>query len=252
LSEQILTALLLAGAGLVAGVINAIAGGGSLLTLPLLIFVGLPPTVANATNRIGVLVGGVGATVTFQRRGLIPWHWVRFGALPAFAGVATGTWAAMTIGDVAFEKVLAFVLVATAGLMIWRPVQPGAEGTDALPEGAKRWWVRLGFFGLGWYGGFIQAGVGFLFLALLAGCGLDLVRANAIKNTLVLAFTTLALAIFASAGLLDWTAGLIVAAGQYFGSWLGVHLQILKGQAWVRNVLTVMVVLFALRLLFGR
>ncbi len=249
--EQILTPVLLALAGLAAGVINAIAGGGSLLTLPLLIFVGLPPTVANATNRIGVLVGGIGATVEFQRRRLIPWSWVRFGALPSFLGVAAGTWAAMAIGDVAFERVLAFVLVATAGWMIWKPVDPPAEGTDALPEGAKRWWARLAFFGLGWYGGFIQAGVGFLFLALLAGSGVDLVRANAIKNTLVLAFTALAVAIFAYAGLMDWTAGFIVAIGQYVGSAFGVHLQILKGQAWVRNVLTVTIVIFALRLLFG-
>ena len=76
-------------------------------------------------------------------------------------------------------------------------------------------------------------------------------RANAIKNTLVLAFTIVAVAIFAFAGMIDWTAGLVVAVGQYFGSALGVHLQILKGQAWVRNVLTLMIVLFAIRLVVG-
>jgi uncharacterized membrane protein YfcA len=250
-SFDLLTIALLAAAGFVAGIINAVAGGGSLLTLPLLIFIGLPPTVANATNRIGVLVGGVGATVTFHRKGLIPGAWVRFGFPPAVVGVALGTWSAMTIGDVAFERVLAFILVATAGWMVWKPIEPSLEGTLALPSGRRRWWVRLAFFGIGWYAGFIQAGVGFLFLALLAGCGLDLVRANAIKNSLVLAFTVLAVVIFSFAGLLRWPAGLIVAVGQYFGSALGVHLQVLKGQAWVRNVLTVMIVLFALRLLFG-
>lgn len=251
LSLDLLTVFLLLLAGFVAGGINAIAGGGSLLTLPLLIFIGLPPTVANATNRIGVLLGGVGATVTFHRRQLIPWAWVRFGLPPALAGVALGTWSAMQIGDVAFERVLALVLVATAGWMIWHPLEPSLEGSADLPEGSRRWLVRLAFLGLGWYGGFIQAGIGFLFLALLATCRLDLVRANAIKNTLVLAFTVLAVVIFAFAGMIDWTAGLVVAAGQYFGSALGVHLQILKGQAWVRNVLTVMIVLFAIRLVLG-
>lgn len=246
-----LNVLMLLLAGFVAGGINAIAGGGSLLTLPLLIFIGLPPTVANATNRIGVLLGGVGATVTFHRRRLIPYEWVHFGLPPALAGVALGTWSAMQIGDVAFERMLALVLVATAGWMIWHPIEPSLEGSAELPRGGRRWLVRLALLGLGWYGGFIQAGIGFLFLALFAACRLDLVRANAIKNTLVLAFTIVAVVMFAFAGMIDWTAGLVVAAGQYVGSTLGVHLQILKGQAWVRNVLTVTIVLFAIRLVMG-
>jgi uncharacterized protein len=249
--EDLLTPLLLVAAGLIAGTINSIAGGGSLLTLPLLIFLGLPPTMANATNRIGVFIGGVGATGSFHKRGLIPTEWVKFALPPALVGVALGTWGAMTIGDVAFERVLAGVLVIAAAWMIWHPVHL-PTGTDILaPDPEKRWILRGAFFLLGCYSGFIQAGVGFMFLALLSANGLDLVRGNAVKVPLILVFTALAIPIFAYAGLLDWTAGLALAAGQFFGAKLGVHLQVLKGQAWVRKMLTVAIVAFAIKLVLG-
>ena len=99
--------------------------------------------------------------------------------------------------------------------------------------------------------GFIQAGVGFLFLALLSSQGLDLARGNAVKVPLVLSFMALSVAMFAVSGMLDWGAGLALAGGQFFGAKLGVHLQVLKGQAWVRNVLTVTIVVFAVRLMVG-
>lgn len=247
--ENIWTPLLLAFTGLVAGTVNSIAGGGSLLTLPLLIFVGLPATVANATNRIAIFIGGIGATMSFQERDLIPWAWVRFGMPPALVGVVLGTWGATEIGDVAFERVLAFVLVIGAGWLLWRPAAVTGVDDVEVPEGGRRHLLRLAFFGLGLYSGFIQAGVGFMFLALLSSNGLDLIRSNAVKAPLILAFTALAVVLFAFGGLLDWTAGLSLAAGQFFGARLGVRLQVLKGQAWVRNVLTVAIVIFAIRLL---
>ncbi len=247
-SFDFLTSVMLVGAGFVAGTINSIAGGGSLLTLPLLIFMGLPATVANGTNRIAIFVGGIGATTSFHRRGLIPAAWVKFGLPPALLGVALGTWAATEVGDVAFERVLAAILVLAAAWMIWRPVTPPEESGTLAPDPAKRWPLSGAFFLLGCYSGFIQAGVGFLFLALLSANGLDLVRGNAVKVPLNLAFASLAIPLFALGGNLDWSAGLSLAAGQFFGAKLGVHLQVLKGQAWVRNVLTVAIVIFAVRL----
>ncbi len=246
---DLLTPFLLAAAGFVAGTINSIAGGGSLLTLPLLIFLGLPPTTANATNRIAVFVGGIGATSSFHRRGLIPLEWLKLALPPALAGVVLGTWGAMTVGDVAFERALAGVLVFAAIWMIWHPVKPVIGADVPVPDAGRRWMLRGAFFALGCYSGFIQAGIGFLFLALLSANGLDLVRGNAVKMPLILAFTALAIPIFAFAGLLDWKAGLMLATGQFFGAKLGVHLQVLKGNSWVRNVLTVAVVAFALGLL---
>lgn len=242
------TVLMLIGAGFVAGTINSIAGGGSLLTLPLLIFIGLPATIANGTNRIAIFVGGIGAATSFHRRKLIPFAWVKFGLAPALIGVALGAWVATEVGDAAFERVLAVILVLAACWMIWHPVTPPEHAEILEPDASKGWILRGAFFLLGFYSGFIQAGVGFLFLALLSANGLDLVRGNAVKVPLILAFTGLAIPIFALGGNLNWAAGLSLAGGQFFGAKLGVHLQVLKGQAWIRNVLTVAIVLFALRL----
>jgi len=110
----------------------------------------------------------------------------------------------------------------------------------------------LAFVGVGFYGGFIQAGVGFLILATTTLGGLDLVRGNAVKIPLVLAFTVLALGMFALSGKVDWTLGLVLAVGNFLGGQLGVHLTVLKGHRWVRGVVTTAVVVFALRLLWVR
>tara|TARA_Y100000996_G_scaffold345447_1_gene283379 strand:+ start:72 stop:545 length:474 start_codon:yes stop_codon:yes gene_type:complete len=155
----------------------------------------------------------------------------------------------MAIGDAAFEQVLAVILVLAAAWMIWQPVRPPEETESLTPDPERRWLLLGAFFFLGCYSGFIQAGAGFLYLALLSANGLDLVRANAVKVPLHIAFTLIAIPLFALGGDLDWSAGLSLATGQFFGAKLGVHLQVLKGQAWVRNVLTFAIVVFALRLI---
>ena len=230
---------------------NVISGGGSMITLPVLIMLGLPPGVANGTNRVAILAQNVGATWSFQRLGLVSGPWLRLGVPPALVGAALGTWAALHIGDVAFERILAFVLVLAAGWMVWRPMPSVTEVNTPPPEGRRGWLLRVLFCGLGFYGGFIQAGMGFIVLAVTTGFGLDLIRSNAVKVTLVLAFTPLALAIFAYNGRVDWITGFVLAGGTFIGALLGVKLQVLKGQKWVRGVLTVTVVAFAIRLLLA-
>ena len=245
-----LTIVLLLGAGFFAGILNTIAGGGSLVTLPILILVGLPATVANATNRIALFVGGIGATHSFAKRKLIPGAWFKLALPPALVGVVLGTWAATKVGDVAFERVIAVVLLCAAGLILWQPMPKDVEGeVPGPPPGAKRWMLIAAFFVLGCYSGFIQAGVGFLFTAVFASQGVDLIRANGIKAPLILIFTGLSMTLFAFTGLLSWVAGLSLAGGQYFGSRYGVRLQILKGQRWVRTVLILAIVAFSIRLL---
>jgi uncharacterized membrane protein YfcA len=253
LPEDLTTALLLLGAGAAAGLLNSIAGGGSLLTLPMLIFVGLPATVANATNRIALFIGGIGATHSFAKRGLIPIEWLKIGLAPSLVGVAVGVWGATQIGDVAFERVLAAILLGAAAFLVWRPLP--IDGGDVLPPAAgsaKRRWLALAFFGLGIYSGFVQAGVGFLFTAMFAAQGLDLVRANGVKAALILAFAGLGIVLFSFTGLLDWVAGLTLSVGQFVGSKAGVRLQVLRGQEWVRMVFILAIVGFSLQLVFGR
>lgn len=255
MSEPVSWALLFA-AGTVAGTINVLAGGGSFLTLPLLIFLGLPATVANGTNRIAILVQNVGAVWSFDRHGVMDWKWVKTAALPALAGAGFGTWAAVRLEDASFQRILALLMAGFAVVILLDPVRrrfaPRSEGGDGSDEGSR---PRLrgaafpvAFFFVGVYGGFVQAGVGFLILALALLAGLDLVKGNALKVLVVLVFTPLSLWIFARAGKVDWGMGVALAGGNLLGGLLGTHLTVLKGHAWVKRIVVVMIVLFAIRL----
>jgi uncharacterized membrane protein YfcA len=249
--DIITTTLLLFVVGLIAGTLNVIAGGGSLLTLPVLIFLGLPPTVANGTNRVAIIVQNLGASWSFSRRGLLSKDWLWLAIPPALLGALLGSFAAVHIDDLAFQKILAVILVIAAAWMLWHPAIPPLHKDAELPKGSRRWSFIAAFFLVGLYGGFIQAGIGFLILAIASAAGFDLIRSNALKVTLVLAFMPIALLIFAWNGKVDWVLGLTLAAGNFLGGQAGVHLQILKGHKWVRGVVTVTIILFALRLLFG-
>ena len=248
-TDLVITGLVLFLAGLAAGTVNSIAGGGSLFTLPLLIFLGLPPTVANATNRIAVLSGGIGASETFRRSGLVPVAWLKLAAPPALIGAVLGTGAALIVPDLAFQRILSVVLVLAAGWLFWNPIRPPDAGRHFPPAGTARWISRAAFFLVGVYGGFIQAGVGFIVLTITSANGLDLIRGNAVKAPLVFLFTLATVVLFTYSGMINWGMGLALAAGQILGATFGVRLQILKGQDWVRNVLTIIILACAFRLM---
>ena len=248
-TDLVITGLVLFLAGLAAGTVNSIAGGGSLFTLPLLIFLGLPPTVANATNRIAVLSGGIGASETFRRSGLVPVAWLKLAAPPALIGAVLGTGAALIVPDLAFQRILSVVLVLAAGWLFWNPIRPPAEGRHFPPAGTARWISRAAFFLVGVYGGFIQAGVGFIVLTITSANGLDLIQGNAVKAPLVFLFTLATVVLFTYSGMINWGMGLALAAGQILGATFGVRLQILKGQDWVRHVLTLIILACAFRLM---
>jgi uncharacterized protein len=245
--EPIVYIILLAG-GLIAGIINAVAGGGSLITLPLLIFAGLPPTVANGTNRVAVVVQSLAAVGGFQRSKKIPWRTSGTLAVPAIVGSLLGAGAASVVSDEMFRPILAGVLLVMATVVAIRP-ERWIHPPDAPPPhpGLRAW---LLFVVIGAYGGFIQAGVGFLLLAgLVPGLGLDLVRANGVKVVLALALTAIALVVFAAGSLIDWRAGLVLAAGSGLGGYLGARLAVRHGAGWIRWVLVVTVTASALEIL---
>lgn len=251
MSDFLVSGILLFTVGLVAGVVNVIAGGGSFLTVPLMIFLGLPATVANGTNRLAIITQNVGAVWSFQKKGLISREWLVMGAPAAVIGALIGTFAAVRIGDLAFQRVLAVMMVALTAWTLWKPLPKTAGEAGGVPTGGRRVAFIAGFFVVGLYGGFIQAGVGFIMLALTTAGGLDLIRGNAVKVTLALLFTPLTLLVFAMSGKVDWGMAVWLAAGNYMGGLAGVHVQVLKGHAWVRNVVTATIVLFAVRLLLG-
>ena len=229
--------------GLLAGALNVLAGGGSFLTLPILIFLGLPATVANGTNRVGILLQNVAATASFQRDRVMQWRFTARMAVPAIIGAAGGTLVALQTGDTSFRRILATLMIVVTLWTLWDPAGRMKGRKPASPAV-----MAAGFFLVGLYGGFVQAGVGFLILALTTWAGFDLVRGNAVKVLLVLLFTVVSLAIFAWNGQVAWTVGLVLAAGTILGGLAGARLTILKGHAWVRGVVTVVVIAMAIRL----
>jgi len=244
------TAVVLFLAGLVAGTLNVVAGGGSLLTLPLMIFLGLPATVANGTNRVALLVQNVGAVWSYQGHGVVDWKWLPQAALPGLLGAGVGTWLALSVDDFAFKRILSVVLVLVALWTLWNPLGKHEVGASMLVAegGLGRIGVGIVFFLIGIYGGFVQAGIGFVILAFTTLLGFDLVRGNALKVLFVLTYTPLSLALFAWGGKVDWGYGVALAAGHLAGALIGVRLTVLKGHTWIRGVVTITVIAFAIRL----
>lgn len=239
----------LAAAGLVASVLNVIAGGGSFLTLPMLIFFGLPPTEANATNRLGVLAQNAGGVFGFHRHRVLDWPFAVRASVPALAGAVLGTWLALHVGDREFRRILATLMLAISLLTIFRVGDRMASRLGSAPH--RRDFLAVGFFAAGVYAGFVQAGVGFLVLALTTLAGLDFVRGNAVKVFVILLTTTVSLGLFVAGGAVHWLPGAALAAGSLAGSLLGVRLTVLKGHAFVRLVVTVTILVFAVLLWRG-
>lgn len=248
---------LLFATGVIAGALNVIAGGGSFLTLPILIFLGLPATLANGTNRVAIVIQNLGAVWGFDRHGVLHWRWATWVALPAIAGSVLGSWAALVVSDTTFRRLLALFMVVLSLWTLWDPLkkrntaaQDAATAPPALtPRG--RWLLAAGFFVVGIYGGFVQAGVGFLILAATTAAGLDLVRGNALKVLVIMIFTVVSLGIFAWQGQVSWLVGLVLAAGSLAGGLMGVRLTVLKGHRWVQRMVTAAIVVMAIKLWFA-
>jgi uncharacterized membrane protein YfcA len=236
--------------GLIAGFINTLAGSGSLITLPILILLGLPANVANGTNRVGVLLQNVVAVATFQRRGALEaagtWKLV----LPSVVGSVIGAALAVDLDEALLRRIIGALMLVMLAVMLFKPERWIAAHANRREP---RLWVEVPlFFAIGVYGGFIQAGVGiFLLAGLVLGAGFNLVGANAMKNLIVLVFTAAALVVFIVNDQVQWTLGLLLAAGQSVGAWAAAHLAVKHGAEFVRLVVIVIIVLSAAALFAG-
>lgn len=238
---------ILAIAGVLAGVINTLAGGGSFLILPLLIGLGMPPTIANGTSRIGVVVQGLSSAWTFHRRGIREYRITARLAVPLTLGALLGAWMATRFDDALLRPVIGVFLVSWAFVLAFRPGRFLTPPEDASPP---TWRSDVAGFVVGIYGGFLQAGVGFPLLALLIpGLGYHAVTANAIKVRLVLIYSLLSLPVFIIADQIIWREGLVLGLGTMTGGWLGAHLQLKAGAGIVRWAVLVMVLVGGLTLL---
>lgn len=238
--------LLLFAAGTVAGFINAVAGGGSAVTIPILVEM-VGGSVANGTNRVAILIANGVASASYAKGGAVLWRRVWPLIPPAVVGAASGAVIASRLDADAMRRVFGIVLILVAASVALRPARWVEGRQTSLTEP----WRSLVFLGIGFYGGFVQAGVGFLLLiGLVLGSGFDLVKGNGAKVVLIASYTIVALPIFLSAGQVDLGLGLFLAAGNSTGALVATRLALREGAiAWMRWVLVVAAVAAALRMI---
>ena len=243
----LLEGIVLIAAGAAAGFINALAGGGSAITIPILTeLVGI--NTANGTNRVAILLANLTAIAGYQKGEAVPWRRVSVLLLPTVIGAAAGAWLSTITPPDVLRMVFAAVLLLVAASVVVRPSRWLEDREAVLHEP----WRSIVFFGIGFYGGFVQAGVGFILLAgLVLGAGMNLVNGNAAKVVLIAAYSPIAILLFARASQVDLAIGAVLAAGQMSGAWAGSRLAVLKGAAWIRWVLVAAALVAAARLAFG-
>ncbi|MFW5796495.1 MAG: sulfite exporter TauE/SafE family protein [Alkalispirochaeta sp.] len=242
---NLLQLALLLVAGTVGGFINTLAGGGSLLTIPALLFAGIPSQMANATNRVAVVMQSVAGAAKFRQKRVFRIADSLPMLLPSFAGSVLGSFIAVEIDEQVFDYVLGVVLILMLGTLFMRP-------TAIADRPAPSRWIGIPvFFLIGVYGGFVQAGVGFLLIAMITLLyGYDLVKTNALKLLVVALYSLFAIAVFAWYGQVLWIHGMILGLGNIVGALIGVRLAVLRGTGAIKWVIVVAVVLTALKL-FG-
>ena len=233
--------------GSAAGFLNVLAGGGSSLTLPALIFLGLDASVANGTNRIAILVQNLSAVHSFKRENYSDTKLSFKLALLTLPGAIAGAIAAVKISDEIFETILGIVMIAvTITLLIPMPKQKDANSESrvhTLP-------MYLSMLFIGFYGAFIQVGVGFLLMfALHFLMKLDLIRVNMHKVFIVLIFTIPAVILFILTDNINWTMAIALSVGNAFGAWWSAKISVRKGEKFIKLVLIAAVLIMALKLL---
>ena len=235
--------------GIIAGFINTLAGSGSLLSLPLLIFLGLPATVANGTNRIAILFQNIIGASSFHNSKLLDIRGTARLGIPALVGSIVGAQFAVNIDEETMQSVIGFLMVIMLIIIIIQPKRWIDEQGRKVDAGLNTRNFLI-FFVIGIYGGFIQAGVGiFLLSSLVLIVGYDIVRANAVKVGIVLLFTIPALIIFIANNHVNWIIGLILALGNMLGARIAANVAVEKGAIWVRRLLIVVVIFSAAQFL---
>lgn len=235
--------------GFVAGFINTLAGSGSLLTLPLLMFLGLPANMANGTNRIAILLQNVIGAGSFKKQQKLDVKTGLWLGIPTILGSLAGAQIAVSFSDALMEKAIGFVLILMFFVILARPKRWLRQEQEYHFEKISFPQIII-FFLIGVYGGFVQAGVGiFLLAGLVLGIGADLIRANALKVFIILLYTPIALAVFMLNDQVNYTMGLILATGNMLGAFAGSRVAVSWGPKFIRVVLLAAIVLSAFKLL---
>ena len=241
--------LILVAAGFFTGFANTVAGGGSLISLPVLIFMGLPATVANATNRVALMAQNVFAIAGFKSKGVSAYPYSLYLGVSALFGAIIGAELSLELDDELFNRIIAVLMVVVIAVTIFNPVKLGdLEERMELKHKAVG---MITFFGVGIYGGFIQVGVGFLIMAALTHINhFSLVKTNSAKVFIVFIYMIAALVVFIIEDKINWRYGLTLAIGNSIGAWIASRFSVKKGDRWIKRFLIVMVTAMAVKLWF--
>lgn len=239
--------ILIFAAGCAAGFLNTVGGGGSLITLPVLIFLGLPSAIANGTNRIALMAQNISAVAGFKRKGYFYPKLAIMLGIPAAIGSIIGSNFAVGLSDEMFNKILGIVMIIVLVLILTRPEKKFIKDTDIDNIDKRKLIIAMiAFFFVGLYGGFIQVGVGFIIIVSLSLItGMSLVKVNSIKVFTIGIYMISSLIVFISRGSVDWGLGLVLALGNSTGAYLGANFSVNKGEKWIRIIITCAVVVMA-------
>lgn len=234
---------LLVATGILVGFINTLAGSGSLISLPLLMYIGLPANVANGTNRVAIMLQSMVGAGSFRKQKVIEFREGIWLSIPAVIGSVLGAMLAVDLNELMMRRAIGVLMIVMFFLIIFKP-EAWIRGHAGKLKAKPSFWQVLIFFGIGLYGGFIQAGVGFFLLAgLVMGAGMNLIRANAFKNLIVALYTPFALIVFIINNQVNWIIGLTLAAGNMLGAYLATRVAVNRGAKFIRIIL--LIVLFA-------
>lgn len=237
--------LLLIVSGLVVGFINTLAGGGSIISLSILMFLGLPANVANGTNRIAIFIQNIAAVGSFRQQKVLDHKKGLWLALPATVGSVIGAWIAVDLNEEVIEKAIAVVMLVMLFVILYKP-QRWLKGKKELQEKKVSAGQMILFFFIGIYGGFLHMGVGYALLAgIVLGAGYDLVKANAIKVLIILIWAPFILVVFMIHGQVNYLYGLILSIGNVAGALIASRLAVKKGTSFVRWVIVLVILLTA-------
>lgn len=240
--------VLLFAVGLVAGTVDAVAGGGGLITVPALLTLGLPVPLALGTNKFQSSFGSVSASWHFLQQRAVTLRDCRFGILMTLLGALLGAFVVQQIDSSLLKHIVPWLLAGVLGYTLLRPSLGATEHPPKI--GAASFYAVFGL-GLGFYDGFFGPGTGsFWAIALVLLLGQDFTRATATTKIMNATSNVASLALFAAAGLVHLGAGLAMAAGQLLGGRLGAHLVMTRGARFIRPVFLTMVTLTLARLLW--
>ena len=245
----LLEGIFLIASGIFAGFLNTVAGGGSLITLPLLIFLGLPSAEANASNRVAIFAQNIFSVAGFRSKGVSMFPFAWYVAFPALLGAIIGSKIAVDIDETLFNRILAVIMLMVMGITIFKPKVSSIEEGPMTPK--KLWISVIAFFFIGIYGGFIQAGIGFIMIATLTAIhGFKMAKTNSIKVFVALVYTSAALVVFYLSGKIRWEYGLVLALGQSAGGWLASRWSVGVSDRLIRMILLVTVMALSVKLWF--